>query len=277
VTAVTTARDPARRVRADSARGPFLAAVEAEWTKIRTVRSTLWTVFGGVLATVGATAALAGSTISGESALAPATRTRFDPAAYGLVGLQLGMIAFAVFGVRAMTAEYVHGTIRLSLAATPRRRNLFAAKVTVLAGIALAAGELAAVGSFVIGQLIYSRADLAASLTDPRMVGAVVGSGVYLALIALFGLGIGTITRHTASSMSTMVVVLYVLPVVGTTFPGAHGQAINKLLPATAGGAIVNTMASSTTLPPWTGLAVFAGYTALVLGAALLLFNRRDA
>lgn len=255
----------------------FGAAVRAEWTKLLTVRSTFWALLTGLALSIGLTAALATTVVAGEPQLSAEGRARFDPAAYGLVGLNLGMVSFGVLGVLSITGEYASGMISASLAATPRRGRLLAAKAVVLALVVLVTGELAAFSSFLAGQAVYGSRGLDASLAEPAMLRAVVGGGIYLTLIALFALGVGTLLRGTAGSVTTVLGVLFLLPIAGTLLPGAAGKAVYKLLPANAGGAILNTRTTDAALPPWTGIAVFALYTALTLAAAFLAFGRRDA
>jgi ABC-2 type transport system permease protein len=254
----------------------FRAALLFEWTKIRTVRSTYWTLLCGVAGSVGLSAALALSVVSAGRPPSAQDQARFDATAYGLVGLNAAMIAFAVLGATAITGEYAGGMIRLSLAANPCRAALLAAKAVVVAAVVLVVGELTALGTFLLGQAIYATKGLSVPLADPAALRAIAGGGLYVTLVALFALGVGTIMRRTGSALGAVLCALVILPVLATFLSERWATTIGALLPATAGGAILNTKASEASLPPWTGIALLALYTALTLGVAFVLFDRRD-
>lgn len=255
----------------------FAKTLDSEWTKIRTVRSTFWTVAAAVVVTVGLSVLLSLAFTVSYSKMSAADRASFDPAAYSLSGTNFGMIALGVLGVLIIAGEYANGMIRTSLTAVPRRPLLLAAKTIVLALLALVIGELVAFASFLLSQLFYSSKHLDTTLGAPGVLRAVVGAGLYLMLIALFALGIGTILRHTAGAITTVLGLLFVLPIIGSFLPGQWGDTVSKFLPTSAGSAIMNTHPSDSSLAPWTGLGVFALYCAIVLAAAFALFGKRDA
>ncbi|MEV4255774.1 ABC transporter permease subunit [Spirillospora sp. NPDC049652] len=265
--------------REGAARRParFTDAVAAEWIKIRTVRSTFWTLLAGIVVTVGLSVLLAWFFVSAYDQLSTRERFRFDPTAYGLAGINFGMVAFGVLGVLVVTGEYATGMIRTSLTAVPRRTRLFAAKALVLGVVVLVVGEIVSFAAYFLSQLVFASRSLDEGLGADGVLRAVIGGGLYLTLIALFALALGMLLRHTAGAVTTVLGLLFVLPIIGSFLPGDLGRTVRKLLPSNAGGAIMNTRPSADSLSPWAGLGVFALYTAVLLVAALVAFRRRDA
>jgi hypothetical protein len=246
--------------------------VASEWTKFWTVRSAFWSLLATFVVTIGLSALLSVAYVA-SSVREPS----FDPGAYGLAGLNFGVITLGVLGVLVISSEYATGMIRASLSAVPRRSRLLAAKAAVLALITLVVGEAVSFASFFVSQAVFATKDLDVSLGDPGVLRAVLGGGLYLTLVALISLGVGAILRHTAGAITAVLGALFVLPIFGAFLPGDWGRTVQKLLPSNAGGAILATRALPSALPPWTGFGVFAGYTAVVLVVAFVLFNRRDA
>ena len=175
-------------------------AVRAEFTKLPSLRSTTWTlaavVAGTLLVTVLATNSI-------HSPRAWCVRA-FDPTNQSLTGLALGSLAIGVLGVLVITGEYGSGTIRSSLAATPRRPLFLVAKVVVIAAISLVVGEVLTFACFFLGRTILSGRTPTATLGQPGVAEALVLSGAYLALLGMFGLGLGVIIRNTAGAIDRL-------------------------------------------------------------------------
>ena len=128
-----------------------------------------------------------------------------------------------MFGVLAATGEYGTGTIRSSLAATPRRPLFLVGKVVVVGAIALAVGEVLTFASFWIGQAVLSGGGVpSATLGQPGVLRAVVLSGAFLALLGLLGLGLGVIIRHTAGAMAAYVGITFLIPLLHPNLPGTR-------------------------------------------------------
>jgi len=139
-------------------------AVHAEFTKLRTLRSTTTTL----LATIGGTllvTVLTTSNVRHSRIIAPQT---FDPTNQSLTGLALAQLTIGLLGILMISGEYGSGTIRSSLAAVPRRRLLLGAKVIVIAAVSLVAGELLTFASFFAGRMILSGHAPVASLGIPE-------------------------------------------------------------------------------------------------------------
>ena len=253
----------------------------SEWTKIRSVRSTIWTLIIFVIVTIGFTTLFTWLTVANWNGPRAATRNATiiaDPVSFILgAGLGLGQLAIAVLGALLITTEYSTGVIRASLLAVPKRTPMLAAKAVIFAVLILVLGEIISFSAFFIGSSIL-HSHVPVSLSDPGVARAVTGSGLYLAVLGLFALAIGALIRHTAGGISTVIGVVFVLPILSGLLPGSWGAHINAYLPVQAGTLIGHAhQQASDLLSPWEGFGVFCLWTAVLLVAAAYLLNRRDA
>ncbi len=256
--------------------------LSAEWTKVRSVRSTVWTLTLFVVLTLGLTALFTWLTVSnwnGAHAADRDARVVLDPVGFILgSGLGLGQLTICVLGVLVITTEYSTGVIRASLLAVPRRIEMLAAKVVVFAALMIVVAEIIAFGSFFIGAaLLHSRVPV--SLGDRNVTRAVVGAGLYLTVLGLFSLAIGTLIRHTAGAITTAIGVVFVLPILAGLLPGSWGAHVNGYLPEQAGTLIgqQHPPPDGNVLSAWQGFGVFCLWTVVLLGIAAYLLQRRDA
>ena len=163
------------------------------------------------------------------------------------------------------------------LLAVPRRIPALAAKAVVFAALLIVVAEIVSFGSFFVGSAIL-RAHVPVSLSGPSVTCAVIGAGLYLTVLGLFALAIGTIIRHTAGAIATVIGVVFVLPILSGLLPGSWGAHINAYLPEQAGSMITHThQQASDLLSPWQGFGVLCIWTALLLAVAAYLLDRRDA
>ncbi|WP_084265632.1 ABC transporter permease [Actinomadura macra] len=255
----------------------FGHVLSAEWTKIRTVKSTFWTLLAGAVVLIGFSALWALAFSASYDEMSAGDRASFTPMLPTQVAFYFGMVIFGALGVLVITSEHATGMIRTALTAVPRRAHYLAAKTTVLGTVVLLVGLVVSFACFYAAQAILATKDLDGSLGDPGMLRSVGGGGLYLALIAVLALAIGTLLRHTAGSIVVVFVVMFVLGIVGGFLPGSWGEKVNEFLPSNAGGAILSPVRQSGELAPWTGLGLFAVYTFVVLAAALVMFEKRDA
>lgn len=132
--------------------------------------------------------------------------------------------------------------------------------------------------AFLGGQAILNTKDAGVSLTDPTVLRAVLGGGLYLTVLALFGLGLGAIFRRTAGAIAAFIGLVLVLPVIVMQLPSPLWD-YAKYLPANAGQAVlsVKSGAGSAQLAPWVGFAVLCAWAAAALGIAAWRITRRDA
>jgi hypothetical protein len=207
MTATTNALQaaPTRRPVTPTSTQVLRAATRAEWTKMRSVRSTVWTLLVAVALAVGFGALIGVTQVNSWDTLDAAERARFDPTSFSLSGLFLAQIAIGVLGVLLISSEYTTGQIRATLAATPQRLTVLAAKATAFVGAVLAVGLVASFSAFGIGQAIFSAKGIGASLSDPGVLRAVIGGALYLAAVGVLGLGLGTILRRTAGAITALV------------------------------------------------------------------------
>jgi ABC-2 type transport system permease protein len=261
----------------------FGGALRSEFTKIRSVRSTRWTLLAMIVLTVG----LGAIATYGQSKAHRAPY--FDPTAWSLGGVWLTALLIGVVGTLVITSEYSTGMIRTSLTALPQRGLLLAAKITVLAAVVFVTGLIASLAAFFAGQAIMSSHHISTTIGHLGVVRAIIGAALYLTVAALLALGIGLLIRHTAAALATAVAVLFLLPIAGSLLPHELQDHVDKWLPTAAGAQIwtvnhaphLNSAspigASGPMLSPGTGFAVFCGYAAIVLAAGLLVFRKRDA
>jgi len=143
------------------------SALKSEWIKMRTVRSTMWTLVAMVVTTVGVSI-VATATVSGRwHSMAPFDRLNFDPTSVSLAGLLFSLLVIGVLGVLVMSAEYGTGTIRSTLAAIPNRPRVLATKAAVFAAVALVVGEVLSFASFLVGQVLLRSPAPHATLSQP--------------------------------------------------------------------------------------------------------------
>jgi len=260
----------------------FTGALRAEWTKLRSVRSTLWCVAAAVVGGIGIGILATSSEASTWRNAGIIEVALFDPTSISLTGLLFGQLAIGVLGVLTMSAEYGTGTIRATLGAVPRRPVVLLAKVVVFGTLALAVSEAISFAAFFIGQAILSGSTPTATLSQPGVARAVVGGGLYLTVLGLVALGLATIIRHTAGTIFTFVAILLILPLVVAAFPAKYGHPVGKFLPATIGAAMTATTARGAhqdflpSFPPWRGFGVLCAYAVAALVVGGLLMIRRD-
>ncbi len=252
--------------------------VRAEWTKMRTVRSTVWTLLAMAVITLGI-AALAASTIASRwNTFSVVRRLTFDPTSMSLRGLLFSQLIIGVLGVLVMSAEYGTGTIRATLAAEPRRARVLIAKSAVFFVLAAVVGEVLAFGGFLIGQSLLTSPVPHATLTQPGVLRAVTGGGLVIAVLGLFALGLATIIRHSAGAITAYVGVLLVVPIILQTLPSSFSQPILKFMPFTISNAMTSVASQgSSAFSPWVGFAILVGYAIVSLAIGGWLLAKRDA
>jgi ABC-2 type transport system permease protein len=255
----------------------FGDAVRSEWTKIRTVPATFWTVVIATVLGVGLGALISAVASNHYAASSASERATWDPTSISGAGLGLAQLAIAVLGILFITSEYSSKAISTSLMAVPRRTRFLAAKTVVVAAVSLVVAEVLAFVTFFIGQALMSGHAPTATLGQHEVLRALIGIGLYAALIGVLGLGLGVLLRSAAGAIAVMVALLYVLPGVAAALPSSIEHTVEEWWPTQAGGQITNVVRGSHTLSPWAGLAVLCVFTALVLAGGFLTLNRRDA
>lgn len=251
--------------------------LRSEWTKLRSVRSTYWTLLVAAAATIGLSALICSVYVNRYSTLNPQERLDFNPTTFSLSGLFLAQMAIAVLGVLVITSEFSTGMIRSTFAAVPQRGSVLAAKATVFAAVTLVIGWVSCFAAFFVGQSILSSQHIQARIGDPGVLRSVLGAGMYLAVLGLLALGIGALLRHSAGAIASLFGLIFVLPGLMGALPASWDRTISPYLPSNAGQAIFRTIrGGGHTLSPWVGFGVFCLYAAAALGAAALTISRRD-
>jgi ABC-2 type transport system permease protein len=275
----TTQIAPAARQRLlppETGRAGFGDALRSEFTKIKSTRSTYWTLLALVVVCVGIGALASAGAASQANGISKDT---FDATQQSLAGLYVGQLIIAVLGALTITSEYATGMIRTTLSVQPRRGVVFASKAVVFAVISLVTGLIASFASFFVGQALMSGHHLSVTLGDPNVLRAVIGGGLFLAACGMLAYGLGAILRHTAGAITAAIGLLFVLSVLINFLPQSWQDNVDKWVPALAGSQVWATKVSpgAHQFPAWGGFAVLAGYAAVAMIVGLLCFRTRDA
>lgn len=264
----TATLDRAANPRAEGHYG-FRTVAQMEWLKLRSVRSTWWTLLVFAAGMVG----LAILVMRGQQHSAS-----FDPTNDSFAGLAIGQLALGVLGVLTVTSEFSSGMIRATFAAAPRRPLVLAAKAAILASVTLVAGEIMAFVAFGVGQAVLKSQFPHAALGQPGVLRAVLMAGAYPALIALMALGLGAVIRHTAGAISAVVGILFVLPLIllplGISIQNSVGQFLPMLI---AENSLTMVKPATHSLSPGLGFGMLCLYAVVALAAGGLVLARRDA
>ncbi len=248
----------------------------SEWTKLRSVRSTRWSLFVTLLLIIGIGILACVVFESRWPTLAADERRHFHPLRTSLAGVNFAQLAIGVLGVLVITAEYSTGMIRATLSAVPKRLPVLWAKALVFGGVAFAVSLPAVFIVFFVGQAILSGQHIDVGISHPGVIRALFGAALFLTVMGLFGLGLGAILRNTAGGIAALAGIVFVLPPIIGLLPASVTNSIDPYLPSNAGNAVWSINPDPNTLAPWAGLAVFAAYAALSIVIAAVLLIRRD-
>ncbi|WP_433436731.1 ABC transporter permease subunit [Nonomuraea sp. CA-141351] len=242
--------------------------LRSEWTKIRSVRSTVWTLAVTALLMLGIATLISASAKGSADGPIPA-----DAAiAMGLIGTMFASLSMATLGVLVISSEYRTGGIRTSLMAVPKRMSLLTGKIVVFTAVSLVVCTVASAASLLVG-LTITRPP---SLETGAVVQAVVGGGLYLTACGLFGLGLGAVIRHTPGAIVSAIAMMLVLPQMTTMLPGQWGKTVSDYFTTNAGSQIVMHQGSNS-LGPWSGFGVYLAWIAVAMIAGAVLMQKRDA
>ena len=254
-----------------------LRVIRSEWTKLRSVRSTYWTLLITLLLIIGIGILVCVIFNARWTHLDPHQRAEFKPLRANLAGVNFAQLAIGVLGVLAITAEYTTGMIRATLSAVPKRLPVLWAKTLVFALVAFVLTLPAILIVFFAGQSILTGHHLNIGFSHPGVPRALIGAALYLMVMGVFGLGLGAILRSTAGGISALAAIVFVLPPIIGLFPASFANSVDPYLPSNAGGAVWTINPDSNTLAPWAGFGVFCAYAVASLVIAAVLMARRDA
>ncbi|MFD3805088.1 ABC transporter permease [Streptomyces sp. NPDC058619] len=256
----------------------FPAVLKSEWTKIRTVASTVWTLVAALVVTVGLSAALCSFINASFKDMPPEQQLTFDPTVASFAGMTLGQLAMIVFGVLVVGSEYSSGMIRTSLAAVPRRASFFFGKLTVATALALIVGLATSFLSFFLGQAILGERSI--GLGEDNVLRAVIGAGLYMAMIALFSMGTAALLR---SSVLAICILIPFFLLISNILGGVEAtRKVARFFPDQAGAKIMQVVpgamdSGTTPYGPWGGFGIMALWTAAVVLGGYLVLKKRDA
>jgi ABC-2 type transport system permease protein len=253
-----------------------LRVFKSEWTKLYSLRSTRYALLATAVMTIGFGMIAAGFNVSRWTTMSAVDKAKFDPLATSLLGVNFGVLAIGVLGVLLIAGEYSTGMIRSTMTAVPKRLPVLWGKAGVYALVALVLAIPATFVAFFASQAILSGKHIQIAFSHPGVPGAVLGAAGYLTLVGLFAMGLGAILRNTAAGIATFAGIMFVVPPLISILPSSIANSIDPYLPSNAGQAMMQIGHHAHTLSPGAGLAVFAGYVAVVIAAAAVLLTRRD-
>ena len=249
------------------------AALRAEWTKLRTLRSTWMSLAGAMVLTVFLGVVVPSTQMSQWDEMSPSQRSELDATSLSLVGVLFSTVILGSLAVRVVTGEHSTGMIRLTYSALPRRRHVLLAKAVVIAAVALPAALVANLAAFVAGQRVLSVEGVQTSLGEPGASTAVVFGALAVAATAILGVGLGAVMRRTAPATA----VLSVAIIGAQLFSIAVPEGARRFLPGFALQATVTGTSTEDLLEPFAGVVVLTGYALAAMVIATVLVDRRDA
>ena len=255
-------------------RAGLRGAIASEFTKIRSVRSTYWTLAALFIVSVGIGAAITAGTAANFSHN-PGNKAGFDATQTSLIAFfEIGQLIIAVIAAMAITSEYSTGMIRTSLTAQPRRGTVYAAKAIVLTSLTLIISLVTSFIAFFVGQALLSSSGVSASLFHTvripqnanvncpqqgpgggggglppgckvtfsgvdvihpsTVLFAIIGCALFVTLVAILAFGIGALVRHTAGAIAIAIAALFIIPVLEQALPNDWHFDIMRFLPDAA-------------------------------------------
>lgn len=246
---------------------------KAEWTKLRTLRSTWRTVAGALTISIGLGAAVVASQVSQWDSMTAKQHQVFDATSTSMIGMLFAAVLLGALAVRTITSEYATGMIRVTFAALPARRTVLAAKAAAMGALAFPVTLASNLASFEIGQRILAGKHAQVSLGHPGVLAATVFGAVAVSLITVVGVGLGGVIRRTAGATTALSLVLVGGAMFGTFLPAGFRQ----YLPEAAAQAAVTVHRSAGLLRPGPALAVLAVYAVVAFQLASIRVAHRDA
>jgi len=253
-----------------------IQVVRSEWTKIRSVASTLWTLSLAVVVTIALGMLISALSKHEFGNMSRKDRLSFDPTYISFAGMSLGQLAMIVFGVLVVSNEYSTGMIRTSLAAVPQRGTFLFSKIAVATGLALVVSMATCFVAFFLGQAMLG--SHSAALGDPHVLRAVIGGGIYMTLIAVFSMGVASMLRSPMLSLGILMPFFFLISnILGNV---SATKKIGRFLPDQAGSRIMQVVPridDDTPYGPWGGLGIMLLWVVAALLGGYALLKRRDA
>jgi ABC-2 type transport system permease protein len=253
--------------------------IVSEWTKFRSLRSTLWTLAVALVLTIALPMVGAIVTDTHWAHMSVSDRAGRHPLDIALFGARLGQLAIGVLGVLMISSEYSTGMIRASLGAVPKRLPVLWGKVLVFAAVTFVLMLPAVLIAFFGSQAILNDHNhiLQIPFSHAGVARSIIGAALYLTVVGIFALSMGAITRNTAGGIAAFAGIFFVIPPLMNVLPTNWNNAISKYLPSNAGADVFSLTHGPNDLGPWTGFGVFCAYTAAAIAVTAFLLVRRDA
>jgi ABC-2 type transport system permease protein len=250
----------------------------SEWTKFRSLRSTVWTLLTAVVLSIGIGALFSAVSASQYHTFSAGDRASFNPISTSLNGMLFAQLAIGVLGVLLISGEYSTGMIRSSLTAVPRRLPVLWAKLGVFAGVVFSVILVTSFVSFFLGQALLSSHHLGVSISAPNALRDVIGAALYATVAGMIGMALGGLLRNTAAGISTFVAVFFVIPPLTDLLPSSWTSHFVQYLPSNAGEVVFGGGRDlAHPLAPWTGFGLLCAYAAVMIGLAAWRLRRADA
>ena len=250
----------------------------SEWTKFRSLRSTVWTLLSAVVLSIGIGALFSAVSASQYHTFSPADKASFDPISTSLNGMLFAQLAIGVLGVLLISGEYSTGMIKSSLTVVPKRLPMLWAKLGVFAGAVFTLTLVTSFVSFYLGQALLSSHHLNVAISAPGALRSVIGAALYATVAGMIGMALGGLLRNTAAGISTFVAVFFVLPPLTDLLPSSWSSHFVQYLPSNAGGVLFGgARGLAHPLAPWTGFGLLCAYAVVLIGFAAWRLRRSDA
>ncbi|MCT9080764.1 ABC transporter permease [Streptomyces fulvoviolaceus] len=253
-----------------------IQVVRSEWTKIRSVASTVWTLSLAVVVTIALGMLISALSKNEFDKMSRSDQLSFDPTFISFAGMSLGQLAMIVFGVLVVSNEYSTGMIRTSLAAVPQRATFLVSKIAVATGLSLVVGLATSFVAFFLGQAMLGSHK--ASIGDTGVLRAVIGGGLYMTLIAMFSMGVAAMLRSPMLSLGILMPFFFLVSnILGNV---SATKKIGRYLPDQAGSKIMQVVTpvdDSTPYGPWGGLGIMTLWVVAALAGGYVLLKKRDA
>ncbi|MGI5378271.1 ABC transporter permease [Streptomyces sp. CA-251387] len=250
--------------------------IRSEWTKIRSVASTVWTLSLAVVVTIALGMLISGLSANEFDNMSERDRLSFDPTFISFAGMSLGQLAMIVFGVLVVSNEYSTGMIRSSLAAVPQRGTFLFSKIAVATGLSLVVGLATSFVTFFLGQAMLG--EHRAEIGDPGVLRAVIGGGLYMTLIAMFSMGVAAMLRSPMLSLGILMPFFFLVSnILGNV---SATEKIGRYLPDQAGSKIMQVVTpvdDDTPYGPWGGLGIMALWVLAAIAGGYATLRKRDA
>ncbi|GAB2726532.1 ABC transporter permease [Streptomyces bullii] len=250
--------------------------IRSEWTKIRSVASTVWTLSLAVVVTIALGMLISALSKNEFDRMGAQERVDFDPTFISFAGMSLGQLAMIVFGVLVVSNEYSTGMIRTSLAAVPQRGTFLFSKIAVASGLALAVGLATSFAAFFLGQAMLG--ERRTSVGEPGVLRAVIGGGLYMTLIAMFSMGVAAMLRSPMLSLGILMPFFFLVSNILGNVDAT--KKVGRYLPDQAGSTImqvVTPVGDDRPYGPWGGLGIMALWVLAALAGGYVVLKRRDA